>query len=341
MPPTLAEAIAASDNDHAAITAAFTVATGLGWHAPTPADTAGDAATQRRHPRPQQRPQPAPGPRRARRQRTPRADVEVIVIDDASTDATPRHLAQHRGVDPRYGLTDARRRPARPATSASTWPPPTHPVPWTPTWCCPTTSWPTSPPAPDPTWSWSGSATTSPTRLGPDGQRPGPRRRAGPRRRPPRAMEAPRPACPCSTPARSMTNAFVGHPLDDTRRLHRAGTRPDLLRLGPAPHGRYRAGRRPPHRHPRPSAASIPAFGAEGWGCDDTYLGAALIAARLQGRFPCGRPGAGTSTRPMPTPPGKPSSPAQRPAHRPTATCSTQPPPPVGPRRPRPSAPTH
>lgn len=94
---TVAEAIAAHDNDHTAITAAFRERTGLDWHAPTPGHAAAGARLSVVIPAHNNAHSLLPVLDALAAQDTA-ADVEVIVIDDASTDATPDIIKAHPAV---------------------------------------------------------------------------------------------------------------------------------------------------------------------------------------------------------------------------------------------------
>ncbi|MFJ6949981.1 glycosyltransferase family 2 protein [Micromonospora aurantiaca (nom. illeg.)] len=98
VPATLNEALAATANDHRHVTTAFTERTGLDWHALTPPQLgdrarlsvvipACDAAYS------------LPQVLDALAEQRTGATVEVIAVDDASTDATTELLAAHPRVD--------------------------------------------------------------------------------------------------------------------------------------------------------------------------------------------------------------------------------------------------
>ncbi|WP_433530297.1 glycosyltransferase family 2 protein [Micromonospora sp. CA-263727] len=98
MPATLNEVLAATANDHRHITTTFTHHTGLDWHAPTPPQLGTDArlsviipACDTAH--------SLPAVLDALARQHTAATVEVIAVDDASTDATTELLAAHPRVD--------------------------------------------------------------------------------------------------------------------------------------------------------------------------------------------------------------------------------------------------
>ncbi|GAB3160957.1 hypothetical protein GCM10027290_67550 [Micromonospora sonneratiae] len=98
MPATLNEALAATANDHRHITTAFTERTGLGWHALTPPQLGGGARLSVVIPAYDTAYSLPPVLDALAEQRTA-ASVEVIAVDDASTDATTELLAAHPRVD--------------------------------------------------------------------------------------------------------------------------------------------------------------------------------------------------------------------------------------------------
>jgi GT2 family glycosyltransferase len=95
---TLAQAIAAHDNDHATITGSFQARTGLDWHAPTPADLAAGIRLSVVIPTHNNAHSLRPV-LDALAEQTTAASIEVIVIDDASTDTTPEITKAHPVVD--------------------------------------------------------------------------------------------------------------------------------------------------------------------------------------------------------------------------------------------------
>ncbi|GAA4466436.1 glycosyltransferase family 2 protein [Phytohabitans houttuyneae] len=97
MANTLAQAIAAQDNDHTTITRDFHKRTGLDWHAPTPARLADGSRLSVVIPT-HNNAHSLPAVLDALAAQTA-ADVEVIVIDDASTDTTPQIIQEHPAVD--------------------------------------------------------------------------------------------------------------------------------------------------------------------------------------------------------------------------------------------------
>lgn len=104
MAPSLADAIAAQDNDHSTITNAFTTATGLDWHTPTPAHLAAGTKLSVVIPAHNNSHSLLPVLDALAAQDTA-ADIEVIVIDDASTDDTPQIIKAHPAVDLALRLT--------------------------------------------------------------------------------------------------------------------------------------------------------------------------------------------------------------------------------------------
>lgn len=98
VPATLNEVLAATANDHRHITTTFTRRTGLGWHAPTSPQLGADArlsvvipACDTAH--------SLPAVLDALARQYTAATIEVIAVDDASTDATAGLLAAHPRVD--------------------------------------------------------------------------------------------------------------------------------------------------------------------------------------------------------------------------------------------------
>lgn len=98
VPATLNEAIAATGNDHRHVTTAFTDRTGLDWHAPTPPQLGDGARISVVIPACNTAYSLPPVLDALAEQRTA-ASVEVIVVDDASTDATTGLLAAHPRID--------------------------------------------------------------------------------------------------------------------------------------------------------------------------------------------------------------------------------------------------
>ncbi|MFV2013599.1 MULTISPECIES: glycosyltransferase family 2 protein [unclassified Micromonospora] len=101
--PTLAQMLAASDNDHTDLTAAFTARTGLGWHDPTPAAMAAGTALSVVIPA-HNNAYSLPVVLDALAKQDTSGTVQVIVIDDASTDDTPAIIRLHPAVDTAYRL---------------------------------------------------------------------------------------------------------------------------------------------------------------------------------------------------------------------------------------------
>jgi GT2 family glycosyltransferase len=98
MPATLAAALAARDNDHRSIVGAFTARTGLGWHAPTPAQIGRGVRLSVVIPACNNA-YSLPAVLDALAAQYTAATVEVIAVDDASTDTTSALLAGHPRVD--------------------------------------------------------------------------------------------------------------------------------------------------------------------------------------------------------------------------------------------------
>ncbi|GIF76204.1 glycosyltransferase family 2 protein [Asanoa siamensis] len=100
MAKPLAQVIAAQDNDHTTITRDFQERTGLDWHAPTPAHLATDSRLSVVIPtRNNTHSLPTVLDALAAQTTATEVDVEVIVVDDASTDSTPQIIAEHPAVD--------------------------------------------------------------------------------------------------------------------------------------------------------------------------------------------------------------------------------------------------
>lgn len=98
MTDSLARAIAAHDNDHTTITDAFQARTGLDWHAPTPAHLGAGVRLSVVMPTHNNSYSLLPVLDALAEQATA-ADVEVIVVDDASSDDTPQIIKAHPVVD--------------------------------------------------------------------------------------------------------------------------------------------------------------------------------------------------------------------------------------------------
>ncbi|MGW3618603.1 glycosyltransferase family 2 protein [Micromonospora arida] len=98
MPTTLSEVLAVTANDYRHITATFTRRTGLDWHAPTPPQLGAGARLSVVIPACDTAHSLAPVLDALAEQHTT-ATVEVIAVDDASTDATTELLAAHPRVD--------------------------------------------------------------------------------------------------------------------------------------------------------------------------------------------------------------------------------------------------
>lgn len=100
---SLAEALVASDNDYLDLMAEFCSRTGLGWHEPTPPAAAAGTHLSVVIPARNTAHSLASVLDALADQRTSGA-VEVIVIDDASTDNTPAIASNHPAVDVAYRL---------------------------------------------------------------------------------------------------------------------------------------------------------------------------------------------------------------------------------------------
>ncbi|HEX8629680.1 MAG TPA: glycosyltransferase [Catenuloplanes sp.] len=98
MTPSLAQTIAAHDNDHTGITAQFRRGTGRDWHEPTPAFLGRSACLSVIIPA-HNNEYSLPTVLDALAKQNTAAQVEVIVIDDASTDDTPAIIKAHPVVD--------------------------------------------------------------------------------------------------------------------------------------------------------------------------------------------------------------------------------------------------
>lgn len=103
MTGSLGEALAARDNDHLDLVAAFCRRVGLGWHEPTPPAAAAGTHLSVVIPAHNAAHSLASVLDALAGQHTSGA-VEVIVIDDASTDDTPTIAGDHPGVDVAYRL---------------------------------------------------------------------------------------------------------------------------------------------------------------------------------------------------------------------------------------------
>ena len=108
-PPSLRQLLATRDNNHRPWTRAFEHRTGVDWHTPTPANFHGSGLGRRPHP---QCPLPSSGAGRSQNQRIA-GEMEVIVIDDASIDDSTDIIAGHprwtsHGVFPRGWFRPAR-----------------------------------------------------------------------------------------------------------------------------------------------------------------------------------------------------------------------------------------
>ena len=91
---TLADAIAARDNDHTTITRSFHQHSGLDWHAPTPPQLAAGTRLSVVIPA-HDNAHSLPTVLDALAAQATAGEVEIIVVDDASTDATPHILTAH------------------------------------------------------------------------------------------------------------------------------------------------------------------------------------------------------------------------------------------------------
>lgn len=274
MPDTLAQAIAAHDNEHTAITGDFQQRTGLDWHAPTPAHLAAGARLSVVIPT-RNNAYSLPAVLDALAVQAIAAEIEVIVVDDASTDATPEIIHQHPAVVLAIRLPDRVGGPTARNVGAylaagdtlvhmdADMVLPSHVLADIAARARPDTV-------------LVGFRHNVAHYLG-DDHRPvvpagEPDLEADHRVR----WNAPA-GVPMFYSGQIYDNAFVGHPLDDTR---------DFIDLG---NGRTYHDWDLPRMVvtalvavPRVAFLTIggypPGFGPDGWGCDDTYLGAALIA---------------------------------------------------------------
>lgn len=98
VPVTLAEALTANSNDHRRITAAFTARTGLAWHTVTPAEYGRGTRLSVVIPA-RNTAYSLPAVLEALTRQHTAATIEVIAVDDASTDATPDLLTTHPRID--------------------------------------------------------------------------------------------------------------------------------------------------------------------------------------------------------------------------------------------------
>ncbi|GIG57170.1 hypothetical protein Lfu02_15420 [Longispora fulva] len=121
---SLADVLAGRDNDHRPHTTAFTARTRLGWHTPTPPEAGegtGVSVVIPAHNNDYSLPAVLDALDARRHLQT---RVEVIVVDDASTDDTGRIAAKHRAVD-RVMRFPQKRGPAAArnlGTFLATWP---------------------------------------------------------------------------------------------------------------------------------------------------------------------------------------------------------------------------
>lgn len=276
MSTSLAQAIAARDNDHSSITRDFESRTGASWHALThptlgAAADLGVSVVIPAH----NNAYSLPAVLDALLEQSTVANIEVIVVDDASTDATPEIIQAHPAVDiavrlpNQVGGPSARNVGAHLAgadtmlfTDADMVLPP-HVVADVATRA-----------RPDAVLVGFRHAVAHPGGEGhqpiaPDGE---PDLQADHRVR----WNAPA-GVPMFYSGQVYEHAFVGHPLDDTH---------DFIDLG---NGRTYHDWDLPRMVvtalvavPRPAFLDVggfhPAFDASGWGCEDTHLGAALIA---------------------------------------------------------------
>lgn len=98
LPATLVGALAARDNDHRSIVGAFTARTGLDWHAPSPAQLGRGVRLSVVIPCCNNA-YSLPAVLDALANQYTAATLEVIAVDDASTDTTRTLLASHPRVD--------------------------------------------------------------------------------------------------------------------------------------------------------------------------------------------------------------------------------------------------
>lgn len=273
MANTLAQAIAAHDNDHTTITRDFQERTGLAWHAPTPGRLAAGTRLSVVVPT-RNNAHSLPAVLDAIAAQTTAADVEVIVVDDASTDTTPQIIKGHPAVDLAIRLPDHVGGPAARNVGAylaggdtlvhmdADMVLPNHVL------------------------------ADIAARARPDvvlvGFRHNLAYQRGDDNRPVIPTGEPdldadhrvRWNAPAGVPmfysGQVYDHAFVGHPLDDTRDFIDLGNsrtyhdwdlpRMVVTALVAVPHAAFTA-----------VGGIHPGFGAGGWGCDDTYLGAVLI----------------------------------------------------------------
>jgi len=273
MTRTLAQAIAAHDNDHTVITRAFQQRTGLDWHAPTRLHVAAGFRLSVIIPT-HNNAYSLPAVLDALAAQTASAEVEVIVVDDASTDATPQLIAEHPAVDVALRLPDNVGGPTARNVGAYI--------------------------AGGDTLVFADADMVLPShvladiaaRTRPDvvlvGFRHNLAHQLGDDNRPVIPAGEPdlnadhrvRWNAPAGVPmfysGQVYDHAFVGHPLDDTREFIDLGNgrtyhdwdlpRMVVTALVAVPHAAFTA-----------VGGFHPGFSADGWGCDDTYLGAALI----------------------------------------------------------------
>lgn len=101
---SLAQVIAVRDNDYRPMVAEFTTRTGLGWHEPTPAPAAAGTSLSVVIPA-RNNGYSLPLVLDALARQDTSGTLEVIVVDDASTDQTPVIASHHPAVDVAYRLT--------------------------------------------------------------------------------------------------------------------------------------------------------------------------------------------------------------------------------------------
>lgn len=273
MANTLAQAIAAHDNDHTTITRDFQERTGLDWHAPTPARLAAGVRLSVVVPT-HNNAHSLPAVLDALAAQSTAADVEVIVVDDASTDTTPQIIRQHPAVDLAVRLPDHVGGPAARNVGAYLAGGDTL-VHMDADMVLPSHVLADIAARARPDVVLVGFRHNVAYQLG-DGNRPvmpagEPDLEADHRVR----WNAPA-GVPMFYSGQVYDNAFVGHPLDDTRDFIELGNgrtyhdwdlpRMVVTALVAVPHAAFTA-----------VGGFHPGFSADGWGCDDTYLGAALI----------------------------------------------------------------
>lgn len=273
MANTLAQTIAAHDNDHTAITCGFQQRTGLHWHAPTPAGLAAGSRLSVVIPT-HNNAHSLAAVLDALTAQAIATDFEVIVVDDASTDTTPQIIKDHPAVDlalrlPKHVGGPAARNVGACLAGGNTL------VHMDADMVLPSHVLADIAARARPDAVLIGFRHNHPYQVG-DDLRPviptgEPDLEADHRVR----WKAPA-GVPMFYSGQVYDRTFVGHPLDDTRDFIDLGNgrtyydwdlpRMVVTALVAVPHAAFTA-----------VGGFHPGFGADGWGCDDSFLGAVLI----------------------------------------------------------------